>query len=282
MRTDCHTHVFPPRTARHAVASLGARYGVDCAGKGTLEDLLERERAAGMDRCVILCAAATPGQVVAVNDFALSLQGLSPQVAAFGTIHPAFPAWERELERLKAGGIRGLKVHPDFQHFRLDDPRLLPLLEAAQDDFCFLFHIGDALPPEKNPSCPYKLAALLDRFPHLRCAAAHLGGYRQWVHALEALVGRELWLDTSSCLPLLEPALLKVLLRKHPPDRILFGSDYPLFDPADALKRLQAAAGLSDAALERYCTNADALFPSAGHELRDEGPVRHGAAKEDH
>ncbi len=40
MRTDCHAHVFPPRTARHAVASLGARYGVDCAGKGTLEDLL--------------------------------------------------------------------------------------------------------------------------------------------------------------------------------------------------------------------------------------------------
>lgn len=262
MLTDCHAHVFPPRTAPHAVAFLGARYGVACAGKGTLEDLLEREGRAGMERCVILCAAATPGQVVAVNDFAVSLQRGFPQVAAFGTIHPAFPGWEKELERLKAAGIRGLKIHPAFQHFRLDDPRLFPLMEAAQDDFCFLFHVGDALPPDRSPSCPYKLAALLARFPRLRCVAAHLGGYRQWEHALGALAGRDLWLDTSGCVPLLEPGLLRVLLRRHPPDRILFGSDYPLYDPADALERLQRAAGLGDAELERYCANADALLPA--------------------
>lgn len=266
MRTDCHAHVFPPRTAPHAVAFLGARYGVACAGNGTLEDLLERERRAGMERCVILCAAATPGQVVAVNDFALSLQRAYPQVAAFGTIHPAFPAWEKELERLKAAGIRGLKIHPAFQRFSLDDPRLPPLMEAAQDDFCLLFHVGDGLPPERNPSCPSKLAALLDRFPRLRCVAAHLGGYLQWEHALRVLAGRDLWLDTSSCVPLLEPALLRTLLRKHPSERILFGSDYPLYDPADALERLQRAAGLADAALERYCANADALFSSVAAE----------------
>ena len=153
-----------------------------------------------------------------------------------------------------------LKLHPDFQHFWLDDPRLLPMFEAAQDDFIFLFHIGDNVPPEKNPSCPYKLAALLDRFPRLRCIAGHLGGYHQWEHSLKALVGRDVWLDTSSCTPFIQPDLLKAILRKHPQDRILFGSDYPLYDPGDAMMHLQEKAELGDAALDRYCSNADALF----------------------
>ena len=168
-------------------------------------------------------------------------------------------SYYKDLE-FGTGGLRGIKLHPDFQHFWLDDPRLLPMFEAAQDDFIFLFHIGDNVPPEKNPSCPYKLAALLDRFPRLRCIAGHLGGYHQWEHSLKALVGRDVWLDTSSCTPFIQPELLKAILRRHPQDRILFGSDYPLYDPGDAMMQLQEKAGLSDAELDRYCSNADALF----------------------
>lgn len=164
MFTDIHTHAFPDQIACHAVARLNERYRLSCIGEGTLADLLAREGRSGMDRCVVLCAATTPGQVGPANDYALTLQGEHPEVIAFGTLHPGYAAWGRQLDRLKAGGIRGIKLHPDFQHFRLDDPRLFPILEAAQEDFLFLFHIGDDVPPETNPSCPYKLAALLDRF----------------------------------------------------------------------------------------------------------------------
>ena len=233
MFTDIHTHAFHPKIARHAVEHLNEAYQLDCVGEGTIADLLLREKRSGIGRCVVLCAATTPGQVVPANDYAVTLQREHPEVTAFGTLHPGYEAWESQLERLKAAGIRGLKLHPDFQHFWLDDPRLLPMFEAAQDDFIFLFHIGDSVPPEKNPSCPYKLAALLDRFPRLRCIAGHLGGYHQWEHSLKALVGRDVWLDTSSCTPFIQPDLLKAILRKHPQDRILFGSDYPLYDPGD-------------------------------------------------
>ena len=165
MFTDIHTHAFHPKIARHAVEHLNEAYQLDCVGEGTIADLLLREKRSGIGRCVVLCAATTPGQVVPANDYAVTLQREHPEVTAFGTLHPGYEAWESQLERLKAAGIRGLKLHPDFQHFWLDDPRLLPMFEAAQDDFIFLFHIGDNVPPEKNPSCPYKLAALLDRFP---------------------------------------------------------------------------------------------------------------------
>ena len=171
MFTDIHTHAFHPKIARHAVEHLNEAYQLDCVGEGTIADLLLREKRSGIGRCVVLCAATTPGQVVPANDYAVTLQRDHPEVTAFGTLHPGYEAWESQLERLKAAGIRGLKLHPDFQHFWLNDPRLLPMFEAAQDDFIFLFHIGDNVPPEKNPSCPYKLAALLDRFPRLRCIA---------------------------------------------------------------------------------------------------------------
>ena len=242
MFTDIHTHAFHPKIARHAVEHLNEAYQLDCVGEGTIADLLLREKRSGIGRCVVLCAATTPGQVVPANDYAVTLQRDHPEVTAFGTLHPGYEAWESQLERLKAAGIRGLKLHPDFQHFW-----------HSVTNFT-----GAA--PEKNPSCPYKLAALLDRFPRLRCIAGHLGGYHQWEHSLKALVGRDVWLDTSSCTPFIQPDLLKAILRKHPQDRILFGSDYPLYDPGDAMMHLQEKAELGDADLDRYCSNADALF----------------------
>lgn len=177
MFADIHTRAFHPKTARHAVEHLNEAYQLDCVDEGTIAGLLLREKHSGIGHCVVLCAAATPGQVVPANDYTVTLQREHPEVTAFGTLHPGYEAWESQLKRLKAAGIREPKLHPGFQHFWLDDPRPLPIFEATQGDFISLFHIGDNIPPEKNPSYPYKLATLLDRFPRLRCTAGRLGGY---------------------------------------------------------------------------------------------------------
>ena len=261
MFVDIHTHAFHPKIARKAVEHLNAHYNVRCAGEGTIEDLKIRERKAGIDHFVVLCAATDPGQVIPANAYAMALQRENTDLTAFGTLHPGYDRWEEQLAKLKTAGIKGLKLHPDFQGFRLDDPRLLPIFEAAQDDFIFEIHIGDVLPPEQNPSCPYKLAAILDKFPRLKVIAAHLGGYRMWDHALRVLAGRDLWLETSSSTPFISDELLHALLNSHPRERLLFGTDYPLHDPLVERERLQRRAGLSDAELERILRNgADLLF----------------------
>lgn len=263
MYTDIHTHAFHPKIARKAVEHLNTAYHVVCAGTGTVEDLRMRERRAGMGRCVVLCAATTAAQVIPANNYAISLQQKYPgEIFAFGTMHPDFQHWEKELARLKAAGIKGIKLHPDFQHFRLDDRRLFPFFEAAQKDFLFQIHIGDTLPPAENPSCPYKAAALLDRFPRMRLIAAHLGGYMQWEHALKALAGRDVWLETSSSMPFISDALLHALLQRHPHDRLLFGSDYPLYDPGEACALWQRRSGCSDSDLEDMMENAGRLLDS--------------------
>lgn len=263
MFIDIHTHAFHPKIAHKAVDHLNSFYNVACAGDGTIDHLLAREKRAGLDKCVVLCAATAPAQVIPANNYAVSLQNSHPEVIGFGTLHPGHESWRAELARIKAAGLRGIKLHPDFQGFWLNDERLLPIFEAAQEDFIFEIHIGDATSPENNPSCPYKLADILDTFPRLRIIAAHLGGYRMWEHALKAFGGRQrenLWFDTSSTTPFVTPELLRTLFTVFPRERVLFGTDWPLYDPEEELERLQRMAGLREDELEAVMGNATALF----------------------
>ena len=264
MYIDIHTHAFHPKIAHKAVDHLNSFYSITCSGDGTIANLLERERKAGLEKCVVLCAATAPAQVIPANNYAISLQREHPdRVIAFGTVHPAYDNWENELARIKAAGIRGIKLHPDFQSFWLDDPRLLPIFEAAQKDFVFEIHVGDKTSPDKNPSCPYKLASILRQFPGIRVIAAHFGGYRMWSHALEVFSGstfENLWFDTSSTTPFATPELAHKLLSTFPRERILFGTDWPLYDPVEELQRLQTLGGLSDSEMEVIMSNASALL----------------------
>ncbi len=252
---DVHTHALHPKIADKVLAQLQGHYGITPVGTGLVEDLLQRERAAGIGHVIVLCAATAPPQVIPANNWVISLQEKHPEVRGFGTLHPAYDNWEQELERLHAAGIRGLKFHPEFQNFRLDAPELLPIIEAAQERFAFMIHVGDRLPPEQNPSCPYKLARIVEQFPRARIVAAHLGGYLHWPAALEALIGKEVYIDTSSSVPFLDDATLQRIWRTHPREYVLFGSDYPLFDPGQTLAELRSRLRLSDREVEELLDN---------------------------
>ena len=260
MFVDVHTHVFHPHIAERAKQVLKDQYGLDCRCKGTAEDLLVRAQRCGIDHVVALCAATSASQVQPLNGYACYLQNTYPAVTAFGSIHPDCADWKSELDRLRVYGVRGLKLHPDFQGYRLDDPRLLPIFEEAQHDFVFMVHIGDSLPPEQNPSCPYKMAKVLDAFPDMRVIAAHLGGYRHWEHSLEVLAGRNVWMDTSSCVPEIDDRLLKVILRRHPRDYILFGTDYPIRDPWEEMEALQRRAGFTSSEMDEILSNGSHIL----------------------
>ncbi len=260
MRYDIHTHALHPKVAPKVLDHLEAHYRIAPVGNGLMQDLLEREQKAGVERIVVHSAATAPAQVIPANNWALSLEQAHPEVIAFGTLHPDYPDWKNELDRLRYNNIRGLKFHPEFQNFWMDDPKLLPLMEEAQRDFIFMFHVGDRLPPKDNPSCPYKLAALMDAFPKARIIGPHLGGWLQWEHALKAIIGRDLYIDTSSSLAFIDDETLREIFRRHPREKILFGSDYPLFDPATERAELQRRMGLSDREVEEIMSNAEALF----------------------
>ena len=171
----------------------------------------------------------------------------APRIIPFGTYHLDDPHWRQELARLRAAGICGIKLHPEFQGIDLADPRLRPFLEEIAGEFVLMVHVGDPRVSQENLSTPRKVAALLDLFPRLTIIAAHLGGYCFWEEACEVLAGRALYLDTSSALQFIDPALLRRLLEKHGTERILCGSDYPLSSPQEALEAVDRLPWLSAA-----------------------------------
>ncbi|MFH1915260.1 MAG: amidohydrolase family protein [Pseudomonadota bacterium] len=264
MLIDVHMHAFHPKIADKVLAQLKDHYAIAPVGTGMVDDLIARLNRARLDSAVVLTAATTPAQVIPANNWSLSVGRDNPRLIPFGTIHPGFESMEDELDRLERSGIKGLKFHPDFQGYRLDDPALYDVMEMIGDRFVCLFHVGDTLPPEDNPSCPRKLAQLRKVFPAPVMIAAHMGGYRHWKYALEHLATTEVLVDSSSTLAFVDDAMLLRLYRAFGSRRILFGSDYPLFDPGIEIERLQYRLNLSSGELDAILSNAgDILIPHA-------------------
>ncbi len=257
MYIDIHTHAFHPKIAQKVLAQLNTHYGIVPQGTGLVEDLIKRLETGPLSMAVVLCAATSPAQVIPANNFARSLQKAHPgRVISFGALHPHCPDWEELLPALVKDGVRGIKLHPDFQSFFLDDPALWPILEHIGQDMLVMCHVGDTPPPAKNPSCPYKLDALRRRFPKVRFIAAHMGGYLHWEHALKTFIGSPVYIDTSSSLTFMDPNLRNEIFKRHPREFILFGSDYPLFDPNAEFRLLSRCLKLKDKELDDLMKNS--------------------------
>lgn len=260
MKIDVHTHAFHPKVANKVTAHLHSSYGVQCVGKGVVDDLLPRIRNAGLSKAVVHTAALDPSQVVPANNWAIHLQNTYPELIAFGSMHVGFDKIEAELERLENCGIMGLKFHHDFQGFRMDDPLFHRLMEIMADRFILMLHVGGIRPPHENPSCPEKVAKLQTLFPESTIIAAHMGSFRYWEMACECLAGSDVLVDTSSTLPYLSKEQFFTFYNRHAPERVLFGSDYPISDPQEDILLLKEKMGFDGARVEALLNNASRLF----------------------
>lgn len=255
---DFHAHVFPADIAAKAVANLEEYYGCRWHGTGELDDLRRGADEAGISATVIFSCATKPEQVININNFISKLVDADPtRLIGFGTLHPDFGDFHSELRRISELGLRGLKFHPDFQNFAIDDPRMMRIYEAVGNDLVMLFHVGDE---HSDLSSPKRLATVLDAFPGARIVAAHLGGYMRWDEAEKYLIGRDLWLDSSSSLHRLPAETARRLIISHGVERVLFASDYPAARPAEAIEQLRSLK-LPEDAMERIChLNAEKLL----------------------
>lgn len=211
---------------------------------GSADELVSSGDAIGVERYVIHSTATRADQVASINDFVAGEVARESRFVGFGTMHRDFPEPEAEIARIAAAGLRGVKLHPDFQRFPVDDPKMDAVYaELAARGLPVLVHAGDR---RFDFSGPRRIARVLDRHPGLTLIAAHFGGYTEWEDALGLLAGRNLFMDTSSTLWKLEPERALGIIRKHGTERFLFGSDFPMWDHRTELARF-LSLGLSDA-----------------------------------
>jgi hypothetical protein len=260
MRLDVHAHAFHPKIAHKVVTQLEDHYAIKPVGTGKADDLVARLDKAGLDKAVVLTAATTPDQVVPANNWAIGLKQSEPRFIPFGTVHPGYDRIEEELNRLEENGIKGLKFHADFQGYRMDDESLYRVMEMVGDRFVCMFHVGDTLPPDENPSCPKKMAALRKAFPGPVMIAAHMGGYQHWEYALEHLADTDVFVDCSSVFDFVDDYQLGRLFNGFDREHILFGSDYPLFDAETEIQAVSRRLGMNDSRLDELLSLAGNLF----------------------
>ncbi len=238
---DLHTHTYPEILSVRATENLGKFYNFHVDGKGTVSDLMENSRNAGISGFLILGVATNARQVHKVNEAVAADVKLARENGFFAYgyagMHQDTEDFAAELDYATSLGLSGVKLHPDIQSADIDDERFIPLYcELEKRGLPLYLHMGDDR-AEYRYSEPEKLARVLDKFPNLKVIAAHFGGYKAWEEAILHLRGRKnVYYDTSSALWAMTPEYAKYLIDSLGIDTIMFGTDYPVVTSPEYLE----------------------------------------------
>ena len=261
MLIDFHTHAFPEKIAERAIDSLSfASGGLIPQTKGTLDSLKEEMKKDGVDISVVLGIATNPHQQTNVNNFAAEMNK-DEAIVAFGSVHPDAPDALCELERIKAMGLKGIKFHPDYQSFFVDDEKMKPIYKkVSQLGLITVFHAGlDYGYNEPYHCMPENLERALKWFD-APVVAAHWGGAGCGKLVMKHLAGKDVWFDLSFGYGNMPKSFAQEIVDKHTPDRLVFGSDMPWHRPSWE-KRLIETLDISETDKEKiYYKNAMKLL----------------------
>lgn len=261
MKIDFHTHIYPDHVALQTVSAVRERAGIDVYTDGTLGGLKKSMAAAGIDLSVVAAVATRPEQVQSIQRWLRSIR--QPGIEAMAAMHPVDPMSPEQIKALREEGFRGFKLHPDYQDFFVDDPRMYPLYEAvAAEGMFILFHAGmDRGLPCPVHATPKRLAEAHKAVPELTMIAAHLGGEDAYEETAKYLLGRNIYLDTSFVLRTMPEKFRERFLKEHPADRLLFASDSPWGDQGEDLRFLLRLSYLTEKEQEKICySNAARLL----------------------
>jgi uncharacterized protein len=244
MIIDAHMHVWPDHIADAMQSQRPS--GMPLRFDGKLSGLLRTMDETGIDKGLALGVGIKASVVARTNEFI----GTVPRdrLVPMGTVHPDLPV-EENIKSLKDNGIVGVKLHPLFQALSLSDPRVRDILAAlSEEGMPVISHVGAGGDDEANErGAPDALRRLADDLPDLTLIACHYGGYHRLDEAEEHVVGSRVFLETSwpPTLADLEKERLVAIIRRHGADRVVFGSDWPMADPAAEIAAIRDL-GLTD------------------------------------
>ena len=234
---DFHAHIYPEKIALKAAENIGRFYGIMMNHGGSAQELMESGERAGVTNFVVQSVATNPAQVPNINNFIAQTCRENSAMVGLGTLHPDMENPEEEIDRCISLGLKGIKLHPDCQKFYIDDEKMMRTYAALEGRLPILMHVGDY---RYQYSHPARLAKILDRFPKLTVVAAHFGGWSIYDLAVEYLLERRCYLDTSSAMAFLGERRSRELIRLYGADRLVWGTDYPMWDHQDEMKRFRA------------------------------------------
>ena len=238
MIIDFHAHIYPEKIAEKATIAISKFYeNAPMAWHGRIPELLESGRQIGVTKYIVHSTATKPQQVESINNFILDECAKHPEFIGFGTMHPDYENYSAELERIHSAGLKGIKLHPDFQEFCCDCEKMDPIYDKmAKLKMPVLFHAGDY---RYDFSGPKRIAHVKEKHPDLIVIAAHFGGYTEWENSIKYLVGKDVYFDTSSTFWKLPFEQARKIIEDHGYKKFLFGSDFPMWNHTGELENIK-------------------------------------------
>ena len=258
---DFHCHVFPDERAKRILAYMTARSGIPYFEGGTPEDLAHEMDSSGIYRSVILPVCTNPQKADGINEFAAGLSG-NPHFVPFGSVHPEQENWKEAIKAFPSKGLKGLKIHNDYQDFMFDSKLCMDIIDAA---FCegliVVAHAGfDPVSPSITRCTPKMIHDALPLLTQGVFVAAHMGGYQMLDESLKYVIGSDIYIDTSMMPHCYSIGRYKEAVLSHSPDKILFGSDSPWDNPRKAADVILSMNLLPDITDKILFKNAERLL----------------------
>lgn len=246
MIIDAHTHVYPEKIVDRAIAKLEACSGVPAKVDGRKTGLIASMKKAGVDYSVLLPVATSARQVDTINEEAGQTNATAEDTGlfSFGGIHPDTENYKEVLQRVKALGMKGIKIHPDYQETFFNDIRYKRIIaEATEQGLYVVTHAGEDIGlPEPIHCRPEHVREVLRETQTDKLILAHMGGWRLWRQVEELLAGENVFFDTAFSLDnvkevkgMLSQEEFVHLVRAHGAERIIFGTDSPWSDQKESI-----------------------------------------------
>ena len=242
MIIDFHTHIFPDAIASRAITSLAEEinYLYHPVTDGTKTALVKRMDEWGIDVSVSMPVITKPSQFIKTNDFAKNAS--DSRVISFGGIHPETDNYKRDVDYIVSLGLKGIKLHPEYQNFSIDEPEMMNVYDyILSKGLMIMFHAG-ADPAYKPPfrSSPRAFRKIIDEMKGGVIIAAHLGGHAQWDDVEKYLVGTDIYFDTSMGTEYYPREQFVRIVKNHTKGHILFGSDSPWSNAKKEIEKIRS------------------------------------------
>ncbi len=256
---DAHCHIYPDKIAQKASESTGNFYSIPMCLDGKISTLLEHGKKAGIEHFLVQSVATTPKQVSSINNFiANSVLKSGGKFTGLGTLHPDSDDIKADVSEIISLGLKGVKLHPDIQKFKIDDYRMLKIYELLEGKLPILIHTGDHRYDYSNPN---RMMPILDIYKDLTVIGAHFGGWSIWEEATEKLCTyKNFYVDCSSSLYAMTPEKAKELIMAYGTKRVLFGTDYPMWEPEAEIERFMKIDLSEKERMDILYNNAAKLF----------------------
>ena len=256
MILDAHTHIFPEEVIRRREdffadePALRLLYESPKAKMVGPEELLTAMEEEGVEAAVLLGFPwRREGHWRRHNEVILEAQRRWPRkFFGFCAAHPAMPGGLREIERCLAAGARGISEVAFYLRDHSDD--IMDLL-APVAELCLhyqvplLLHATDRVGAEYPGRSLTPLGAVyqvLKVFPETTWILAHWGGRLPFYGLLKKEapeVLRNVYFDTAASPYVYRPVIYRVVAEMVGPEKVLFGSDYPLLPPSRYIREMQ-------------------------------------------